>query len=565
MGCRRKFYLFIFIIIGFNIASLFPKTYSLFQFSKQVDGSIVVPENNYCINNGFDKLSDCVLVMENYSDNVDSAKSYISSKKVASFGRTAPTIAYQEVKTDLVDTTEGIFNSKHHLTLGKSYTFNTSTGIYYLKDTVDSVLTDDYIDYYTCGDNMSTWDNCANIYQVKAYEVQDGTYKITKAVKHSYSVVDALDSEIGLYAAEDDLGTSYYYRGNVKNNFVKFAGYVWKIVRVNGNGTVRLIYSGTSTDATGSGTQIGLSAYNNKTWDPTYVGYKYGEDFTLNTTNTEIGEYNNFKENTSYYFGSTYTFDESTKKFQLSGDLISGKFKDVHNPVNSDHSYTCFNTASDGTCDYLVQIKEFSNNYTAKVSFISYSSKSYEATLKNTTDSTIKGAIETWYEEHLLNQYDDYLSDETFCNDRSVSSGSGYKLTPTTFYGASDRVYTHKTPSLKCSQSVDKFTKTSGILKYPIGLITADEVSYAGGVCNQVNARYYLHTGNNYWTFSPSRFNSSNAITYVWFVEASGSANPWYYASAPYGVRPVINLKADVVISGGDGTAINPYVVKLDR
>ena len=55
----------------------------------------------------------------------------------------------------------------------------------------------------------------------------------------------------GMYKVEDDLGMSYYFRGAVENNYVKFAGYWWRIVRINGNGSIRLIYDGTSAHANG--------------------------------------------------------------------------------------------------------------------------------------------------------------------------------------------------------------------------------------------------------------------------------------------------------------------------
>jgi hypothetical protein len=86
----------------------------------------------------------------------------------------------------------------------------------------------------------------------------------------------------GMYAATDDYGTSYYFRGAVSNNWVKFAGIYWRIVRINGNNTVKLVYSGTTapTEAqkvvmTGTGTQIGTSAFNTNYNSAEYVGYKY--------------------------------------------------------------------------------------------------------------------------------------------------------------------------------------------------------------------------------------------------------------------------------------------------
>ena len=84
----------------------------------------------------------------------------------------------------------------------------------------------------------------------------------------------------GIYAAQDDYGTSYYFRGAVENNYVQFAGYYWRIIRANGDGTIRLIYDGTSAHANGessSDRQIGISAFNNNFNDNTYVGYMYGQ------------------------------------------------------------------------------------------------------------------------------------------------------------------------------------------------------------------------------------------------------------------------------------------------
>ena len=84
----------------------------------------------------------------------------------------------------------------------------------------------------------------------------------------------------GVYSAQDDYGTSYYFRGAVTNNYVKFAGYYWRIVRINGDGSIRLIYDGTSAHANGESStdrQIGTSVFNNNYNDNAYVGYMYGQ------------------------------------------------------------------------------------------------------------------------------------------------------------------------------------------------------------------------------------------------------------------------------------------------
>ena len=70
--------------------------------------------------------------------------------------------------------------------------------------------------------------------------------------------------------------TSYYYTGK-PNNWVKFAGFYWRIIRINGDGTIRMIYQGTSANETGTGTQIGTSAFNSSSWgeEKTHVGLVY--------------------------------------------------------------------------------------------------------------------------------------------------------------------------------------------------------------------------------------------------------------------------------------------------
>lgn len=570
-----SFIFFCLLLVGLTFL---PLTHALFKNSKEVTANVAVPDNDYCINNGFTKLSDCMLVTENYAKSVSAAKSYIATKGTGDFSKMAPTITYKE-KTTAVTDANGVLTTTAHFTLAKSYTFNTSTGMFILNDYTNEELTDAYINYYTCGGTTGTSASCSTLYQVKKYTKTTGTdgtvtYKITSAIRHNYSAVDALDSEIGLYSMVDDNGTSYYYRGNVKNNYVSFAGYIWRIIRENGNGTVRMIYSGKSTSAAGEAASIGITQFDSKYLDPTYVGYKYSENFTLNTTGNASVEYKNFSENRIYYYGQSYTFDNTTKRFKLTGNTISGKWKDIYTKVLSSYPYTCYSTSATGTCAVMVKNLDYINDYTANVHLLSYSSKDYNSTLLNTTDTLLKTTVDNWYAANILNKkdansklYSSYLSDEVFCNDRSVASGSGYLLSPTTTYGAYNRLIQKKEPTLKCKQVSDRFsvstTKGNGSLKYPIGLITIDEAALAGGLYNAVNTQYYLYTGQTYWTLSPAYFYSPYISARGWYVNESGDLKPWYYASPSYGARPVINLSSNVLIAGGNGTASRPYTLKL--
>ena len=289
----------------------------------------------------------------------------------------------------------------------------------------------------------------------------------------------------GIYGAQDDYGTSYYFRGAVTNNYVKFANKYWRIIRINGDGTIRLIYDGTSAHANGESStdrQIGTSKFNYTHGDNAYVGYMMGID----------------------------------------------------------------NECTSGSC--------LGNTRTT----------SYNQAHSNTYSSTIKKVVDNWYKTNIQDAgYSDKVADVIYCNDRSMKSGTGYGTTITE-YGAYQRMVDGNNPVLTCTNQNDRFTvndttKGNGALTYPVGLITADEVSMSGGGfgSSNSNSNYYLYTGNYYWTMSPYSFSGSSA--YEFNVGSNG-----YIGSSDvyntYGVRPVISLKSSVELSGS-GTINEPWVL----
>ena len=189
------------------------------------------------------------------------------------------------------------------------------------------------------------------------------------------------------------------------------------------------------------------------------------------------------------------------------------------------------------------------------------------ARTNQTNSSTIKTAIDNWYKDNLNTNYGKYLSTTAvYCNDRSTSDN--------TYFGAYTRLKTNKTPSYDCAATEDKFTADTstgnGKLTYPIALMTADEVSFAGGLWGTNAQTWYYYnsakgssTGEQWWwLLSPASGNSSYA--YVFFVV--GSSNPGFlsstYVSHTYGVRPAVSLKSCVKTSGGDGSASAPYTIE---
>ena len=412
-----------------------------------------------------------------------------------------------------------------------------------------------------CKDNgFTTLSDCMLV--MNSHEATTDTAKTNIKVKGTPDFSQVATTDEGLYMAEDDEGESYYYRGAVKNNYVSFAGFIWRIIRRNGDGSIRMIYSGKSTSDTGDAVTIGNSQFNSKYWDPTYVGYKYNEDFSLHENNGTTG-YDWFTNTTKYNFGTGYTFDNSTKKFTLTGDIKQLTWNDNHDEIVNNQLYSCLNTS----CNVVYKIVGYNSVTEMKVQPISYSSNSLLTAQTNTTDSPIKTKLDSWYKTNLTS-YTSKLADETFCSDRSISYGSGYLTTPTTTYRAYGRLQDGKKPSLKCSQDNDKFkmSNESAKLNYPVALITADEVALAGGRAYyngaySPNSNYYLYNGKYFWSLSPSHFDSNYSSAYVWYVMPSGSLSPWYYVAYSFGVRPVINLRANTLITKGDGSFLNPFVL----
>ena len=181
------------------------------------------------------------------------------------------------------------------------------------------------------------------------------------------------------------------------------------------------------------------------------------------------------------------------------------------------------------------------------------------------TSSTIKGVLDNWYLTNIQNaEYSSYIDTNAgFCNGRTPLSGTGTGTTYTE-YGARYRLYNSGSPTFGCSdKGNDLFTVSSSnkgnhALTYPIGLITTDEAWYAGGYQSN-NISYYLYTNQAYWTMSPSTFLATSA--YEFYLDSSGGLYSNTTNSA-YGLRPVINLKADTLFeAGGEGTSSNSYVV----
>ena len=397
-----------------------------------------------------------------------------------------------------------------------------------------------------------------------------------------YTKISSDTNGKGLYilsGTENDKYPIYYYRGQVNNN-AKFAGFCWKIVRTTETGGTKLIYNGTPnasggcTNTTGTSTHLEKNMYNDNYDSPAYNGYMYGTVYKANRDK---------KAESSYKYGTSFTYTDGL--YTLTNTQYS---------VDSTHHYTCFNNT--GTCDKLSYIYFKTNNSGAYYINLTDGKSIEDAFVEmntNTNDSKVKKAVDTWfsgtfaaYFTNLNKDYNDYLEDTIWCNDRSFNTkGTDYiferngwypnggnvanDYRNNIFYGIYGR---SASPRLTCPNKNDSFTVEetatgNGALTYPVGLLTTDKVRLAGGNDGTANTTYYLYTNQDWWTMTPYMFYNYDSSYYssAWnnYVSSSGIINSYYVANglvSYYGYRPSISLKLGVKIAtGGDGTSAKPY------
>ena len=340
------------------------------------------------------------------------------------------------------------------------------------------------IDSHTCGGTLSG--NTYTISNVTSAKSCSITFKsstptlyaqllkdkVVRTGRLDYDTVFTIENTKTLHSGTENSTDVYYFAGNATDNWVKFGGYYWRIIRTNSDGGIRLLYHGTSTTAENA--YIGTSAFNSSYNNIAYVSYMYGS----------------------------------------LGSIPSAR--------------------------------------------------------ENTNNSTIKGVIDKWYKDNLNTNYGKYISTTAvYCNDRTYTVDGS-----TTFFGAYTRLITNKTPSYDCSATEDKFTVDSstgnGKLTYPIALMTADEVSFAGGLWGTNAPTWYYYnsakgssTGSTWWwLLSPFFWHGSYAyVFYVYDSSNPGNLNNTN-VNGVNGVRPALSLKSCVKTSGGDGSASDPYTIE---
>ena len=270
--------------------------------------------------------------------------------------------------------------------------------------------------------------------------ILDSNQVIMKAPTLTTSSNNTSDAS-GLYksTATNTGEPTYYFRGNVENNYVSFAEKIWRIVRINEDGTVRIVM------------QDGIN------------------------------------NNTRYAFNSN----------------------------NNDYIYMYY------------------------------------------TNSEAKTQLESWYQTNIGSKSDltkNVVSDNYYCEQAKTIVDSSW-----TAGNAITTQYSNYTPNFKCATDANG----KGLINSSIGLITYDEIVFAGAYLGQKNSNYYLYNKYDIWTISPAGYKNSSSTAATWCVYTTGSIGEDYRAVYNlHTLRPVINLKSDTEISDGDGTKDNPFVIQ---
>ena len=349
--------------------------------------------------------------------------------------------------------------------------------------------------------------------------------KSTVLTRTDFSKVLTNDNTKTLYTSTEDSKTVYYFAGNATDNWVKFGKYQNDLIRYRGY------------------------------YSPASTSYK---------------EYSTMDECTS---ASSYNTNCTEHKYANADDDIYWRII----RTNSDGSVRLLYHGTSTTAENAYIGESAFNSSYNDIAYVSYMYGNLGSVVnarENTTNSTIKTIIDNWYKDNLNTNYGKYLSTTAvYCNDRSTSDNA--------YFGAKTRIYTNKTPSYDCTATEDKFTVDTstgnGKLTYPIALMTADEVSFAGGLwtTNAPTWYYYNSAGESitgstlWWTLSPTWYMGGNSSVWKVYGSSNSGKNPGsldiIIVGNPLGVRPAISLKSCIKYSTGNGTSETPYeIVETD-
>ena len=162
--------------------------------------------------------------------------------------------------------------------------------------------------------------------------------------------------------------------------------------------------------------------------------------------------------------------------------------------------------------------------------------------------ASLNNVLIEWFNKNLK-EYENYVVPGNFCTDVEfpiIVNGDNYSTSYT-------RIYIDNSPSLKC---------TGSLYTSKVGLLSVDEVIFAGAYKKNANTKYYLYNENikgNYLTNSSFFINTSSVISMM-NVMTDGSLGDGILVNNLAYIRPVINISVNAKVKG-KGTFEEPYVI----
>ena len=437
------------------------------------------------------------------------ATAIIDSAKTAASSSDATRTIYQETPTttpgqaisaliylkgtDPTSFTSTLSNAtNYYISYADDYTVNETTGKITLVNptiatakyttSMASSLVGKYAVWSTSTPTTSNTQNQSYIYKIST-NVSD----ITSTIKYAYVKTERKSIEKELSTTLDDYGTSYYYRGGVEDNYVNFAGMCWRIVRIQGDGSIKLILA----------SELSCSDSNVTT------SSGYATDGVAGVQGTKLTAKYGDKKVGSYYID----------------DYING--------------------AANTTGNARTKLNAWLERKITK--------DSDKALLKN----------EDWCIGDRTSAYDSSTYElKTETAEELINAGTSF------VYSARKRIWNTKTPTLKCDGSKER---DGEIDTNKVGMLTVDEIVFAGGQYDVGNSTYYLNKNaisNDWCIFSLYSFNSGVFGGFIFEVRSGGNIDFGPVGNDSTLLRAAVTLSSSTKIISGDGTVNNAYVVK---
>ena len=360
----------------------------------------------------------------------------------------------------------------------------------------------------------------------KGYEtiLADNGGKTAIEAKTAPSFASIEPGNKGMYSYTEGTGKTYYYRGAVDNNWVKYGKFKED----------QIVYRGFRDDTTN--TDVWFDSENRMTNYidyPTLAECQTGVPFPfVNGLNYKCKAVTYAHKGDDMYWRIIRVDKDNKIKMIYAGSKApSENTKVAITGANTNMGFTAYNIDG-GDAEYVG---------------FQYTEGSQRGT---TTNSTIKTYLDNWYTKYFNeNIGTSRFVKSTFCNDRNTAStwastGSNFEYAPYTRLSSST-----PTPTLECN--------TADVVTNNLGLITADEIVFAGGKVGAYNSAFYLNNNMGYWAGSPGRFNGgeSDVFGHLLGVLDDGAVyNPLGAA------RGVVSLSSESKLLGS-GTYNDVYIV----